>query len=156
MSIVLAPMKPLRPPHTDHVPQPYAGPSKAEALALRTQYLMPGLITYYRDPLMLVEGHMQYVWDESGKQYLDAFAGIVSVSVGHCHPEVVAGSASNWVGFSTPRRFMCIRPLASSRRSSRLTCRSPAAYRPATSPIPEAKPTNWLCCSPASTPATPT
>jgi alanine-glyoxylate transaminase/(R)-3-amino-2-methylpropionate-pyruvate transaminase len=32
---------------------------------------------------------MQYVWDESGKQYLDAFAGIVSVSVGHCHPYVV-------------------------------------------------------------------
>jgi alanine-glyoxylate transaminase/(R)-3-amino-2-methylpropionate-pyruvate transaminase len=29
------------------------------------------------------------VWDETGKQYLDAFAGIVTVSVGHCHPEVV-------------------------------------------------------------------
>ncbi len=32
---------------------------------------------------------MQYVWDETGKQYLDAFAGIVTVSVGHCHPKVV-------------------------------------------------------------------
>src|SRR5436305_13393709 len=32
---------------------------------------------------------MQYVWDETGKQYLDGFAGIVSVSVGHCHPKVV-------------------------------------------------------------------
>jgi alanine-glyoxylate transaminase/(R)-3-amino-2-methylpropionate-pyruvate transaminase len=32
---------------------------------------------------------MQYVWDETGKQYLDAFAGIVTVSVGHCHPRVV-------------------------------------------------------------------
>jgi alanine-glyoxylate transaminase / (R)-3-amino-2-methylpropionate-pyruvate transaminase len=32
---------------------------------------------------------MQYVWDETGKQYLDAFAGIVTVSVGHCHPHVV-------------------------------------------------------------------
>ena len=32
---------------------------------------------------------MQYLWDETGKQYLDAFAGIVSVSVGHCHPEVI-------------------------------------------------------------------
>ena len=29
---------------------------------------------------------MQYLWDETGKQYLDGFAGIVSVSVGHCHP----------------------------------------------------------------------
>jgi alanine-glyoxylate transaminase/(R)-3-amino-2-methylpropionate-pyruvate transaminase len=31
---------------------------------------------------------MQYVWDEKGTRYLDAFAGIVTVSVGHCHPTV--------------------------------------------------------------------
>src|SRR5688572_16431217 len=76
-------------PQSQHVPSPYSGPSKAEVLALRQQYLSPGLITYYRDPLLVVEGHMQYLWDETGKQYLDAFAGIVSVSVGHCHPHVV-------------------------------------------------------------------
>ncbi len=54
-----------------------------------SEYLTPGLITYYREPLLIVEGHMQYVWDETGKQYLDAFAGIVTVSVGHCHPKIV-------------------------------------------------------------------
>jgi alanine-glyoxylate transaminase/(R)-3-amino-2-methylpropionate-pyruvate transaminase len=32
---------------------------------------------------------MQYLWDEKGTRYLDAFAGIVTVSVGHCHPDVV-------------------------------------------------------------------
>jgi len=32
---------------------------------------------------------MQYVYDETGRRYLDLFAGIVTVSVGHCHPEVV-------------------------------------------------------------------
>lgn len=32
---------------------------------------------------------MQYLFDESGRRYLDAFAGIVTVSVGHCHPAVV-------------------------------------------------------------------
>lgn len=32
---------------------------------------------------------MQYLFDESGKRYLDAFAGIVTVSCGHCHPDVV-------------------------------------------------------------------
>jgi alanine-glyoxylate transaminase/(R)-3-amino-2-methylpropionate-pyruvate transaminase len=36
-----------------------------------------------------VEGKMQYLFDESGKRYLDAFAGIVTVSAGHCHPEIV-------------------------------------------------------------------
>lgn len=81
--------KNLQLPICDHKPEPYAGPTKAEVVALRKQYLTPGLITYYRDPLLVVEGKMQYVWDETGKRYLDAFAGIVTVSVGHCHPYVV-------------------------------------------------------------------
>jgi alanine-glyoxylate transaminase / (R)-3-amino-2-methylpropionate-pyruvate transaminase len=76
-------------PASNHTPASYDGPSRDEVLALRRQYLSPGLVTYYRDPLMIVEGRMQYVWDETGKQYLDAFAGIVTVSVGHCHPKVV-------------------------------------------------------------------
>src|SRR5437764_1031941 len=76
-------------PLSEHRPAPYTGPSREEVLALRRQFLTPGLITYYREPLLLAEGHMQYVWDEAGKQYLDGFAGIVSVSVGHCHPKVV-------------------------------------------------------------------
>jgi alanine-glyoxylate transaminase/(R)-3-amino-2-methylpropionate-pyruvate transaminase len=76
-------------PLSDHRPAPYDGPSRDEVLALRRQYLTPGLITYYNDPLLIVEGHMQYLWDETGKQYLDGFAGIVTVSVGHCHPRIV-------------------------------------------------------------------
>src|SRR5271169_6206370 len=76
-------------PISPHTPEPYDGPSRDVVLAMRRQYLTPGLITYYREPLMIVEGHLQYVWDETGKQYLDAFAGIVTVSVGHCHPKVV-------------------------------------------------------------------
>lgn len=76
-------------PIIDHTPEPYTGPSRDQVIALRHQYLSPGIITYYRDPLMVVEGYMQYVWDETGKRYLDAFAGIVTVSVGHCHPKIV-------------------------------------------------------------------
>jgi len=76
-------------PVSAHKPAPYRGPSRAEVLALRREYLTPGLLTFYKDPLLVVEGHMQYVWDETGRQYLDAFAGIVTVSVGHCHPKVV-------------------------------------------------------------------
>ncbi|HZL87230.1 MAG TPA: aspartate aminotransferase family protein [Pirellulaceae bacterium] len=76
-------------PPTSHVPAPYSGPSRDEVLALRKKYLMPGILTYYQEPLLIAEGHMQYVWDESGKRYLDAFAGVVTVSVGHCHEHVV-------------------------------------------------------------------
>ncbi|MEO0474861.1 MAG: aspartate aminotransferase family protein [Planctomycetota bacterium] len=76
-------------PQFDHQPKPYDGPSKEETIALRQQYLSPGLLTYYAEPIMVVEGKMQYVWDEKGQRYLDAFAGIVTVSVGHCHPKVI-------------------------------------------------------------------
>src|SRR4051812_43259091 len=73
-------------PPSSHTPEPYDGPPRDEVLAMRREYLTPGLLTYYRDPLMIVEGHMQYLWDETGRRYLDGFAGIVTVSVGHCHP----------------------------------------------------------------------
>jgi len=76
-------------PDTDLRPAPYTGPSRDEVLALRQEYLNPGIITYYRDPINIVEGKMQYLWDDTGRRYLDAIAGIVTVSVGHCHPKIV-------------------------------------------------------------------
>src|SRR5436190_16302526 len=76
-------------PPFEHEPKKYAGPSADEVLRLRKQFLNPGIFLYYRKPLMLVGGKMQYVWDERGKRYLDALGGIVTISVGHCHPYVV-------------------------------------------------------------------
>jgi len=76
-------------PPCDYTPEKYDGPSKDEVIKLRSDFLTPALVTYYRDPIMLVDGHMQYLFDEQGKRYLDGFAGIVSVSVGHCHPRVM-------------------------------------------------------------------
>lgn len=70
-------------------PKVYDGPHAEEVLALRREFLNPGIFLYYQRPLMLVEGWMQYVWDESGKRYLDGLGGIVTVSVGHRHPHVV-------------------------------------------------------------------
>ena len=79
---------PVLPP-TSHQPKTYTGPSAEEVLALRKQYLSPGLFLYYKKPLMIVEGRMQYVWDETGRRYLDGLGGIVTISAGHCHPHVV-------------------------------------------------------------------
>lgn len=76
-------------PPFDFQPDKYAGLSPDEVLRLRKEFLNPGIFLYYKKPLMLVQGRMQYVWDESGRRYLDALGGIVTVSVGHCHPEVV-------------------------------------------------------------------
>jgi alanine-glyoxylate transaminase/(R)-3-amino-2-methylpropionate-pyruvate transaminase len=76
-------------PPTSHQPRPYTGPSREEVLALRRQYTNPAIFTLYQSPLMIVEGHGQYVWDETGRRYLDFFAGIVTLSCGHSHPKVV-------------------------------------------------------------------
>ena len=76
-------------PPFDHEPRKYGGPSADEVLRLRKQFLNPGIFLYYKKPIMFVEGKMQYLWDEHGRRYLDALGGIVTVSVGHCHPDVV-------------------------------------------------------------------
>lgn len=81
---------PLRMPPCDHVPRPYSGPSRAEVLAMRRKYTNPAVFTLYGEPLLIVEGYMQYLYDETGRRYLDMFAGIVTVSCGHCHPKIVA------------------------------------------------------------------
>ncbi len=77
-------------PPFDYTPPPYTGPSREEVLALRRAHVNPAVFTLYRDPLMIVDGRMQYLFDETGRRYLDLFAGIVTVSCGHCHPKVVA------------------------------------------------------------------
>ncbi len=76
-------------PAFDHQPGTYRGPSLDEVLRLRREFLNPGIFLYYKTPIMIVEGKAQYVFDEHGRRYLDALGGIVTVSVGHCHPHVV-------------------------------------------------------------------
>lgn len=75
-------------PDCSYTPRPYDGPSRAEVLAMRKQFANPAIFTIYKDPIMIVEGHMQWLFDETGKRYLDMLAGIVTVSCGHCHPKV--------------------------------------------------------------------
>jgi alanine-glyoxylate transaminase/(R)-3-amino-2-methylpropionate-pyruvate transaminase len=82
--------RPVQMPAFDYTPRPYTGPGREEVLAARQRYANPALFTLYREPLMLVEGRMQYLFDETGRRYLDLFGGIVTVSCGHCHPKVTA------------------------------------------------------------------
>ena len=54
-------------PSTTHRPGPYQGPTREEVLAMRREFLAPSLLTYYRDPVMIVEGSMQWLFDETGR-----------------------------------------------------------------------------------------
>ena len=76
-------------PPCAHKPRPYGGPTRDDVLAERRQYYNPAAFTYYEEPLMIVEGFMQYLFDEAGRRYLDLIGGIVTISCGHCHPSIV-------------------------------------------------------------------
>jgi len=85
-------MKTIPLPPSDFKPAPYNGPSADEVLAMRKEFLSPALFTYYRKPIMIVQGHGQWLFDERGRRYLDGIAGIVTVGCGHCHPDIVAAA----------------------------------------------------------------
>jgi 4-aminobutyrate aminotransferase-like enzyme len=64
-------------------------PSPAQAV-IRAQHrrFFPWVKPYYAEPLVLEEAEGVWVRDVEGREYLDFFAGILTTSIGHCHPEV--------------------------------------------------------------------
>ena len=73
-------------PETLHQPPKYKGRSYEDIMKIRKERLSPSIATYYKKPLLINSGHMQWLFDHTGRRYLDMFGGIVTVSVGHCHP----------------------------------------------------------------------
>lgn len=63
--------------------------SAAESLALRSKHVLPLPGPMFAKPIQIVEGRMQFLYDENGKEYLDGFAGVATVSIGHSHPHFV-------------------------------------------------------------------
>jgi predicted acetylornithine/succinylornithine family transaminase len=59
-------------------------------MELEKQYIMP---TYARLPIVLERGQGCWVWDTTGKKYLDMVAGIAVNVLGHCHPAVTEAIA---------------------------------------------------------------
>jgi 4-aminobutyrate aminotransferase len=64
--------------------------SVSEAVRKHKEFLFPAVATYYQEPIALVKGEGEYVWDDAGNRYLDAFGGVLTVSVGHANPRVNA------------------------------------------------------------------
>ncbi len=53
------------------------------------EYLYPCITTYYSAPISIKKGEGLYVYDWENHKYLDFFGGILTVSIGHCQPEIV-------------------------------------------------------------------
>lgn len=61
---------------------------RQEILDKHQQFLFPCVANYYEDPIILTKGKGCIVEDVDGREYLDFFGGILTVSLGHCQPEV--------------------------------------------------------------------
>lgn len=59
-----------------------------EVIEKRKKYLLPAVSHYYENPPHIVRGAGQYLYDNEGREYLDCFAGVVTVNSGHCHPKI--------------------------------------------------------------------
>lgn len=65
----------------------YIGPDAI--LRKKQEYLIPCVYHFYKRPVQIVRGKMQYLYDHTGKQYLDFYGGVSVMNAGHCHPEIV-------------------------------------------------------------------
>lgn len=69
-------------------PGKYTGRSYSNVLETRKKHMPAFQFYYYKEPLLIAEGHGQYLFDYQGKQYLDLCAGISTVNCGHSHPRI--------------------------------------------------------------------
>src|SRR6476619_2747388 len=78
--------------------------TKAETLANRKRLLGRNLSVAYKDPLKIVRGSMQYLYDDAGLEYLDAYNNVAHV--GHCNPRVVAAGQEQMALLNTNTRYL--------------------------------------------------
>jgi len=62
----------------------------SEAVRKHREFLFPAVANYYEEPIELVRGEGEFVWDSDGNRYLDCFGGVLTVSVGHANAQVNA------------------------------------------------------------------
>jgi alanine-glyoxylate transaminase/(R)-3-amino-2-methylpropionate-pyruvate transaminase len=62
------------------------GPSYEQMKNIRANNIISAFGSHFKEPLLIHDGKMQWLFDHTGRRYLDMFGGIVTVSVGHCHP----------------------------------------------------------------------
>ena len=78
--------------------------TKHDALSERQQHIGYNVRLSYREPIKIVRGRMQYLYDEQGREYLDAYNNVPHV--GHCHPRVVKAGQDQMALLNTNTRYL--------------------------------------------------
>lgn len=63
---------------------------RRDILAKHEEYLFSCVANYYEEPLVVDRARDSLIYDVDGREYLDFFGGILTISVGHCNEKVVA------------------------------------------------------------------
>ncbi len=83
---------------------PVKEPDLRETLAARRALLGKSLSISYQRPLKIVRGWMQYLYDETGRAYLDVYNNVPLV--GHSHPRVVRAAKEQLALLNTNTRYL--------------------------------------------------
>jgi 4-aminobutyrate aminotransferase-like enzyme len=75
-----------------------------EILAARRRTIGGNVSIGYRRPVHVVRGAMQYLFDDTGRRYLDGYNNVPHV--GHCHPRVVDAAARQMRALNTNTRYL--------------------------------------------------
>ena len=79
-------------------------PETRQRIDKRTRLLGPAYRLFYENPVEITRGEGVLLWDSQGNEYLDAYNNVVSV--GHCHPRVVASVHTQMQRLCTHTRYL--------------------------------------------------
>jgi 4-aminobutyrate aminotransferase-like enzyme/Ser/Thr protein kinase RdoA (MazF antagonist) len=77
---------------------------RGELLADRAARIGGNVSLSYREPVRAVRGWMQYLYDDEGRRYIDAYNNVPHV--GHCHPRVVEAGTRQMRVLNTNTRYL--------------------------------------------------
>ena len=83
---------------------PAKEPEQSETLAARHALLGKNLSISYQRPLKIVRGWKQYLYDDTGRAYLDVYNNVPLV--GHSHPRVVKAAQAQLALLNTNTRYL--------------------------------------------------
>lgn len=78
--------------------------SRAATLDARQRLVGPNVSLSYREPVKIVRGWMQYLYDEAGRRYLDGYNNVPHV--GHSHPRVYEAVRRQMRVLNTNTRYL--------------------------------------------------
>ena len=78
--------------------------NRDDILAARKRVIGGNVSVGYRNPLHIVRGSMQYLFDAAGRRYLDGYNNVPHV--GHCHPRVIEAAERQMRLLNTNTRYL--------------------------------------------------